>query len=98
MLKYTITVLGLSLAAFGAQAQLPDEGTAAAGSFRQVATDAAHRLLALASDEELATQSSESSDLQNTAITVPSVPEPETYAMMAIGLAALGVAVRRRRR
>jgi hypothetical protein len=97
MLKHTITVIALSLAAFGAQAQLPDAATAAAGSFLQIATDAGHRLMAQASDEEVNTQSSDSSQLQNTAITIPVVPEPETYALMAVGLAALGIAVRRRR-
>jgi hypothetical protein len=97
MLKHTITALGLSLAALAAQAELPDAGTAPAGSFVQVATDAGHRLMALASDEQPSTQSSDGTDLQNTSVTVPGVPEPETYALMAIGLVALGAAARRRK-
>ena len=100
MLKLSIAAFGFALAASGAHAQLPEADAAAHpfGSFLQVAADAGQRVIALTgADPVEPRQSSENSDVQITVI-VPGVPEPETYAMLAAGLAAVGFMVRRRNR
>ena len=97
MLMKTLASVAFSFAAVGAQAQLPEASAAALpGSFLQVAVDAGHQVIALVTDDS-STAPSENSDVKNTAGVPPPVPEPETYALMAAGLAALAFVVRRRK-
>lgn len=97
MLMKTLASVAFSFAAVGAQAQLPEAGTAALpGSFLQVAADVGHRVIALVTDDSASTPS-EKSDVQSVVGPPPPIPEPETYALMAAGLAALTFVVRRRK-
>ena len=97
MLMKTLASVAFSFAAVGAQAQLPEAGAAALpGSFLQVAADVGHRVIALVTDNSAAAPS-EKSDVQNIDLPPPPIPEPETYALMAAGLAALAFVVRRRK-
>ena len=92
----TLVPFVVALATFGAQAQLPEAGAAAQpGSFLQVAADAGHRVVAQATND-LVVAPSDATDVQTT-VGIPPIPEPETYALMAAGLAALAFVVRRRK-
>ena len=98
MSKKLLAVAGLTVAAFGAQAQLPELNQAAApvGSFLQIAADAGQQVSTLANGEALPAKSADESSAANTS-TAPAIPEPETYALMLAGLAAVGFTIRRRR-
>lgn len=96
MMMKTLVPFVVALVTSGAQAQLPEAGAAAQpGSFLQVAADAGHRVVALAT-HDLVVAPTEATDLQ-LVIGIPPIPEPETYALMAAGLAALAFVVRRRK-
>ena len=58
MMMKTLVSLGLTLGAFVAHAQLPEASSAAQpGSFLQVAADAGHRVIVLATDQQAAARS-----------------------------------------
>lgn len=82
-------------------AQAAVQGTAPASnaSFRDLAAQAVERVVpeSIASAINAPAQE-QAADIEQTAVVVPSVPEPETYAMMAAGLVAVGFIARRRQR
>ena len=97
MTKKLLAALSLALVAAGAQAELPEVSAAAAptGSFLQIAADAGQGISSLANGEAQAAKDADLSETHNMVAT--DVPEPETYALMLAGLAAVGFVIRRRK-
>lgn len=94
-------LLSMSLAQAALQGSSPEPGK----SFRDIASQTAQHLFghvqeAAADDSFAEQQAVEGGTLSPmpTPAVVPGVPEPETYAMMVAGLAAVAFVVRRRRR
>ena len=91
MLKNLLVAAGFIVSAVGAQAAMPEASDAAAqaGSFLKIAADAGQQVASVVNGEAAASNDAESPNLANT-VTAPAIPEPETYALMLAGLAAVG--------
>ena len=96
MLKNLLVAAGFIVSAVGAQAAMPEASGAAAqaGSFLKIAADAGQQVASVVNGEAAASNDAESPSLANT-VTAPAIPEPETYALMLAGLAAVGFVIRR---
>ena len=99
MMKKLLAASCLAVVAAGAQAQLPELSAAAApaGSFLQIAAEAGQQVSTLANGEAATAKDADQSNATQAVIAAPPVPEPETYALMLAGLAAVGFVIRRRR-
>ncbi len=97
MLKKLLVAAGFVVSAVGAHAAMQEAADAAAqaGSFLQIAADAGLQVVTVMNGEAAASKDAESPNLANTS-TAPAIPEPETYALMLAGLAAVGFVIRRR--
>lgn len=97
MLNRIFIATGLIVSAFAAQAAMPpaSDASAQAGSFLQIAADAGHQVVSVVNGDASSSNETESSNVANTSVV--SVPEPETYALMLAGLAAVGYVIRRRK-
>ena len=96
MLKNLLVAAGFIVSAVGAQAAMPEASDAAAqvGSFLKIAADAGQQVASVVNGEAAASNDAESPNLANT-VAAPAIPEPETYALMLAGLAAVGFVIRR---
>ena len=99
MIQKLLIAAGVIALSAGSQAAMPDMSAAAApvGTFLQIAADAGQQVATLVNGEAAATRDPQATNLANT-VAAPAVPEPETYALMLAGLAAVGIVMRRRRR
>ena len=102
-MKKALITAAVLLSATLAQAAVQGTATPANPSFRDLATQAAERMVpegvasiinGPAADEKAGDQ--QRAPTPQVDIT-PGIPEPETYALMIAGLAAIGLVVRRQR-
>ena len=92
-----LAAAALAATVLGAQARLPEVSAAAAptGSFLAIAADAGQQVSSAVNGDATAKSSEEQSSIENTGIVLTPVPEPETYALMLAGIAAMGFVVER---
>jgi len=102
-MKKVLITAAVLLCASLAQASVQGTATSANPSFRDLATQAAERMVpegvaSIINAPEAQTKAVDSEEVAPLAAVQPGVPEPETYAMMLAGLVAVGFIARRQKR
>ena len=102
-MKKALIAAAVLLSASLAQASVQGTATPSNPSFRDMATQAAERIVpegvaSIINGPAADQKAADSEQVAPQVAVVPGVPEPETYAMMIAGLAAVGFVARRQQK